>query len=89
LAATLGASARSVAEGTVLISMNSLPATLPESRPSLPLYTASIAALSVSIVITVSQWPASSAGVAAGFAPLSVRGLVLATERFHAWISCP
>ena len=54
LARTLGASSVSTLGATVLISMNSLPLTSPDSSPFGPLYTASIAAPSVSMVMTAS-----------------------------------
>src|SRR5674476_1043389 len=83
LARTLGASSVSTLGATVLISMNSLPLTSPDSSPDGPLYTASIAAPSVSMVMTASLAAATAAGVAATLAPASASALVFSGERFQ------
>src|SRR6266481_6703663 len=75
--------------GTVLISTNSLSLMSPARSPVGPPYTASMAAASVRIVMTVSAAPASAAALAATAAPAAASGLHFSAERFHTVTALP
>src|SRR5215831_2303911 len=82
-ARTFAASAVSTWGGTVLISTNNLSLTSPARSPLGPPYTASMAAASVRIVMTLSTALASAAALAATLAPAAASGLHFSAERFH------
>src|SRR5262249_61697258 len=82
-ACPFGASSVPTGGGRVLLPPTSFFLMPRARRPVAPPYTASIAAASVRIVMTVSAPPASVVALAATRAPAAASGLHFSAERFH------